>query len=122
VSNKQQTVLIVEDDTDLNGAYSMILDNAGYNVRAVEDGQKALSLLESGECKPALILLDLRMPVLDGIGFLRKYKGDAKVVVFSNYDAQQEVDEAFSLGAERYILKARSTPKELVKLVGAILN
>ncbi|MNR68716.1 transcriptional regulator NarL [compost metagenome] len=62
------------------------------------------------------------MPVMDGIDFLKQYRPkenhpDVHIVVFSNYDMQAEVDEAYNLGAERYVLKAWASPKELLKIV-----
>lgn len=119
---KTQTasILIVEDEQSLNEAYQMILSQSGFTVRSAFDGKEALSMLQDFE--PDLILLDLRMPRMDGIEFLRNYdlKNDhptVKVIVFSNYDMQKEIDEAYRLGAERYILKAWSSPKELVQVV-----
>lgn len=89
------TILIVEDDAALNDAYSMILTSAKkYEVRRAFDGKEALAnIAENGD--PDVILLDLRMPVLDGLGFLREYHPtehpDATIVVFSNYDAHKEL-------------------------------
>lgn len=113
-------ILVVEDDTALRDAYETILSAAGYSTRIAANGEEALKLTKKET--PDLIFLDLRMPVLDGIGFLRAYQPkekhpDVKVIVFSNYDMQQEVDEAYELGAERYVLKAWASPKELVKIV-----
>ena len=114
------TILIVEDEQSLNEAYQTILQKAGYDVRVAFDGEEALTVAE--EAKPVLILLDLRMPNLDGIGFLKKYRlheahPDVKVIIFSNYDMQKEIDEAYRLGAERYILKAWASPNELLRVV-----
>jgi len=113
-------ILVVEDDASLNDAYKTILLSAGYETRTAFNGEEALKLVKEDE--PDIIFLDLRMPVLDGIGFLRAYKPktdhpDVKIIVFSNYDMQQEVDEAYELGAERYVLKAWASPKELIKIV-----
>ena len=111
-------VLIVEDDVDLNAAYEMIITNAGYTVKTAFNGEEALRAAEAQD--PDIIFLDLRMPKLDGIGFLEKYDApshNSTVVVFSNYDAQAEVDKAFELGADRYVLKARAAPKELVHII-----
>jgi CheY-like chemotaxis protein len=113
-------ILVVEDDASLNDAYKTILTAAGYKTRTAFNGQEALELVKQEE--PDIIFLDLRMPVLDGIGFLREYKPktdhpNVKIIVFSNYDMQQEVDEAYELGAERYVLKAWASPKELIKIV-----
>ena len=122
---KQATVLIVEDDTDLNSAYQLILTSAGHNVLCAENGKDALEVIKK-HGTPDIILLDLRMPVMDGIEFLKHYEApkhpDVTIVVFSNYDAQKEVDEAYRLGAHRYVLKARAAPKELLRIVEDVLD
>ncbi len=115
---KARSILIVEDETSLNEAYQIILANAGYDILSAFDGKEALKIVS--ETKPDIILLDLRMPVMDGIAFLKEYKPTdkkTKVIVFSNYDMQKEIEEAYELGAHKYILKAWASPKELLKLV-----
>ncbi len=117
-------ILIVEDEISLSDAYHMLLKQAKYNVQVAHDGKDALVKAET--LKPDLILLDLRMPVLDGVGFLKEYDlihkhPDVKVIVFSNYDMQDEIDEAYRLGAERYILKAWASPREILNLVKDVL-
>lgn len=113
-------ILIVEDDVDLNSAYNMILSSVGYQVVSAHNGQEALEEVEKNG-HPRIMFLDLRMPVMDGIEFLEKYHApkhkDTTIIVFSNYDAQKEVDRAYELGAHRYVLKARAAPKELIRIV-----
>ena len=124
MTDKKMNILIVEDDEDLNKAYQMIIASAGHDVTSAYDGKQALQMIHDGP-SPDIIFLDLRMPVMDGIGFLKEFdaaKNDATIVVFSNYDAQDEVDEAFSLGAHRYVLKARAAPKELLRIITDIAN
>ena len=122
--DSKATILIVEDDSDLNEAYQVILASAGHTIMSAYNGQEALELLKDGT-EPDIIFLDLRMPVMDGIAFLKEYNAPkhplTTVIVFSNYDAQVEVDEAYELGAERYILKARAAPKELLRIVEDIM-
>lgn len=118
--NRDKSILIVEDDPELSEVYHTLLVQAGYKVNVAHNGKEALAL--SDEHQPALILLDLRMPVMDGVEFLEKYSlkekhPDVKVVVFSNYDMQDEIDDAYRLGAERYVLKAWASPKELLQIV-----
>lgn len=121
----KKAVLIVEDDRDLREAYLMILQSEGITTFAAENGQAALDLIEQ-QGDPGVIFLDLRMPVMDGIEFLEKYNApnhpDTEIVVFSNYDAKNEIDKAYELGAERYVLKARAAPKELIRIVRTILD
>ena len=117
---KKRRILIVEDEVTLNEAYQLILEQQGYDVTVAFNGQDALEATKKVD--PDLILLDLRMPVMDGVEFLRAYNAPkdhpkVKVVVFSNYDMQKEIDEAYQLGAVRYILKAWASPKELLQVV-----
>lgn len=119
------SILIVEDDIDLNGAYEMILTSSGYRVATAFNGVEALEAVKR-EGEFDIIFLDLRMPVMDGIEFLKHYDApshkDTTIIVFSNYDAKKEVDEAYELGADRYVLKARAAPKELIKIVDDIAS
>lgn len=117
---KKQRILIVEDEVTLNEAYQLILEQQGYEVHVAFNGEEALQVTKNVE--PDLILLDLRMPVMDGVEFLRAYDAPnkhpkVKIVIFSNYDMQKEIDEAYQLGAARYILKAWASPKELMQVV-----
>ena len=122
VSKKK--ILIVEDEQVLNEAYELILKKEGYDVKVAYDGQQALDI--ANDISPDLILLDLRMPRVSGIEFLSKYEltkkhPKVKVIVFSNLDTEKEIDQAYSLGAHKYMLKAWASPKELVKLVNNTL-
>lgn len=117
-------ILIVEDEHDLASAYQIILEKSGYDVSVANDGMQALQMLE--DCEPELILLDLRMPRVSGIEFLKKYQlldkhPNVKVIVFSNLDADKEIDEAYTLGATKYMLKALASPNDLAKLVAETL-
>jgi len=125
MSKKDLQVLIVEDEQLLNEAYARVLSAAKISLLRAYNGKEALEILKDN--KPDIILLDLRMPVMDGIEFLKKLKPkdnlpDAKIIVFSNYDDQHEIDQAFSLGAMHYMLKAWATPDELVKLIREVDN
>lgn len=113
-------VMIVEDDPSLNSAYKRVLKAEGYSVRTALNGKEALDIVGQLPAAPELILLDLRMPVLDGIGFLHEFQArqhpECSVVIFTNVDVHKDVDEAFSLGAKHYILKARTTVRDIVHL------
>lgn len=118
-------ILVVEDEVVLNDAYKTILESAGYEVCVAFDGEEGMKCLE--DFKADVILLDLKMPRVDGIGFLKKFaelekKPKLKIILFSNYDLQEEIDEAYSLGVERYVLKSWASPKDLLKIVGDTLK
>ena len=120
---KNKTILIVEDESTLNEAYQVVLAKAGYDILSAFDGKEALDITAGNHID--LILLDLRMPVMDGIEFLRDFQPadkDVKVIVFSNYDMQKEIEEAYDLGADKYVLKAWASPKELLQLVKDMLE
>ncbi|HKC23797.1 MAG TPA: response regulator [Thermoanaerobaculia bacterium] len=71
-------ILLVEDEQDARRAFSEILGLEGYSVAGARNGEAALAMLREGT-RPALILLDLNMPVLDGWGFLREIEQDASL-------------------------------------------
>lgn len=119
-NSHKKSILIVEDEPELAEVYMTLLTQSGYETTVAHNGKDALKV--AAEKQPDLILLDLRMPIMDGVEFLRQYdlKGkhpDVKVVVFSNYDLQDEIDDAYSLGADRYVLKAWASPRELLQIV-----
>lgn len=126
MTKKPATILIVEDDIALNDAYRIILSATGeYEVTSAFNGKEALDAV-AAQGDPDVILLDLRMPVMSGIEFLREFKPadhpKSTVVVFSNYDAHKDIDEAHMLGIDRYVLKARIAPRDLLHLVGGVLK
>jgi CheY-like chemotaxis protein len=84
-------ILVVEDDALTRGAIKMLLEWEDYRVDCAADGDEALGLLRRGE-RPALILLDVRMPGCDGWGFRAEQRADPDlahipVVVISGEDA-----------------------------------
>jgi CheY-like chemotaxis protein len=65
-------ILVVEDDTSIRSLVEETLEDEGFRVVAVPDGRSALNLVTDGT-RPNLIILDKRMPVLDGPGFIDAY-------------------------------------------------
>lgn len=113
-------VLVVEDDKTLREVYATILRRAEYNVKVASNGERALE--QCKEMKFDLILLDLMMPILDGVGFLKKAalkrtSPNTKVVIFSNLSSGSLMEEAMHLGVDDHVLKSHLTPKGLVDLV-----
>ena len=118
-------ILVIEDEVELNNAYKRILETAHSNVKSAYNGAEALEIL-ANDGDPHIILLDLRMPIMNGIDFLKEYNApahpDTTIILFSNYEAQDEVDQAYELGAQHYILKAMASPKELLHNIETILK
>ena len=113
-------IAIIEDEAAIRRMYALKLKFSEFEVCEAEDGEHGLVIIE--EHKPDLVLLDLRMPKMDGVELLKnldlaKNYPKTKVIVFSNYDVQEDIDKAFELGATRYMLKAWASPKELVRVV-----
>lgn len=112
-------ILVVEDNKTLNQAYKLILQKEGHEVRVAYNGKEGLELVELNE--PNLILLDMLMPVMNGIEFLKKFKPgnhpDTIVIILSNLNEDSEVQHALKLGAKKYILKASTSPQELINHV-----
>jgi len=118
-------ILIVEDDKVLNQAYELILKKEGHEVRTAFDGKEALAIVHDFE--PLVILLDLLMPVMGGLDFLREYDviakhPDAFVVILSNLGDEDAVQEGMDLGAYKYVVKAHASPAQLSVLVNHLIN
>jgi CheY-like chemotaxis protein len=69
-------VLIVEDDADIRNSLSILLEDEGIPTIAAKDGQEALDILQKEQVAPAVVILDLMMPVMDGWEFRRRIESD----------------------------------------------
>jgi CheY-like chemotaxis protein len=115
-------VLVIEDNKTLNQAYKLILQREGHEVRVAYNGQEGLELVKLSE--PDLILLDMLMPVMNGVEFLESFHAEehpkTTVIILSNLNEDTEVQHALKLGAKKYILKASTSPQELIDHVKSI--
>lgn len=117
-------VLIIEDDTVLRDAYATALTLDGYHTTTARDGEEGLERAEKD--KPDLILLDMLMPKLNGLEFLRRFDAPAKhpktkIIVFSNMSVPSDVKDAMALGATKYLTKSSFTPKEIESIIQEVL-
>lgn len=118
-------ILVVEDEKTLNNAYRMILQKEGHHVETAFNGEEALEKATANE--PDIILLDLLMPKMNGLEFLQAYELNEKhpntvVVILSNLDMDKEIQQAFKLGAYKYILKAMTSPTQLATMVNHLIS
>jgi two-component system KDP operon response regulator KdpE len=105
LTERRADILLVEDDDRTRRAVAANLEGHGYGVRAAADGEEALVLWELR--RPDLILLDLGLPGIDGIGVLRRVRRDATtpVVVLSARGEERDKVEALDDGADDYLAK-----------------
>ena len=118
-------ILLVEDDPFLVDIYATKLKEQGFSCEAVEDGEQVLKKI--AEKPPALLLLDIVLPHINGWQILTKIRQDPKIkkipiIILSNLSQQAEVEKGLKLGATKYLIKAHFTPKEVVKEIKKILK
>jgi CheY-like chemotaxis protein len=104
--SEPKTVLVVDDDTDIVAAATMRLEAAGYDTLAATDGQAAVVVAEARH--PDGILMDVNMPVMDGITALKELKDldsteDIPVVIMSAEESNRQA--AHDAGAEAFVKK-----------------
>ena len=108
-------ILIVEDEPDVRAVVAAVLADEGYPVTTAADGAQALAVVERQ--RPALIVLDMRMPVLDGWGFARALRERGiRLPILVMTAAQNASAWAQEVGAVGYLPK----PFDLMELVAAV--
>src|SRR5436305_8460235 len=118
----QQTpnqVLVIDDDEAAREILVELLGRIGYHAFAAPDGKAGLEWLAGAAAPPQAVLLDLRMPGLDGFEVLRRYRsegGMAPVIALSAMDEKEAVVKAMRLGASDYLVKPIE-PEELKQAI-----
>lgn len=106
-----RTVLLVDDHEVVRQGLRLLLENVlGFEVREAGGAMRALASID--EQPPDVVLLDARMPELDGIWALREIRSahpDLPVVMLSTYDSEEYVEPSLQAGAAGYILKDASS-------------
>jgi len=118
-------ILIIEDDSFLQGLASTKLEKEGFAVRGAANGEEGLKLLTAEA--PDLVLCDLIMPGTDGFAVLeaaQKNPATAKIpiIVFSNLSEDKDIKRAKELGAAEYMVKSNFTLDELADKIKSILK
>jgi DNA-binding response OmpR family regulator len=117
------TVLIAEDDPVSAHLLRHCLTSAGFRVVSASEGREALMMM--GAEAPMLAILDVMMPVMDGIEVLRRAKADERlsripVIMVTSREQDSDVLEAVKLGATDYLVKP-FMPTELLSRVARII-
>ena len=113
-------ILVVDDHALMRQGLRRILEDAGMTVVGdAENGAQAVDL--ATRINPDVILMDIQMPVMDGIEATRnikKIKADATIVILTMHEEEQFLFEAIKAGAIGYLLKSRA-PQELIQVIEA---
>ena len=120
--NEKANILIVDDEEVVRLSHLRSLEGADCNTRAAEDGREALNVMEQ---HPAdVVLLDLRMPDLNGMDVLKTIKQrwpDSEVVVITGYPSLETAKQAVRLGAFNYLAKPLG-PNDVLKAANDAVN
>lgn len=113
--------LIVEDEPKIVELLKLYLEREGYQVITAEDGQKGLGLFQRE--KPDIIILDLMLPIIDGIEVCKTIRKTSRVPIIILTARGEEIDRiiGLELGADDYITKPFS-PREVIARVNAVLR
>jgi len=118
-------VLVVDDYPSFQTLYKFALEKVGYKVDVCSDGGEALQ-----KCRITnydVILLDLLLVSVSGLEFLRQFakspnRASAKIIVISNTSNDDMAKESLLLGADAFLTKSGTRPKDIVESVGKILD
>ncbi|MFC1850070.1 response regulator [candidate division CSSED10-310 bacterium] len=116
-------ILVVEDDPSLLELEKSILEDL-YTVVTAENGKEALKKVK--EESPDLIVLDLMMPVMDGLQFCEELKKEKKhenipIVMVTAKNKREDMEEGYLIGAQAYIFKP-FTADDLLKVVELLIH
>ncbi|MBP6866610.1 MAG: response regulator [Candidatus Pacebacteria bacterium] len=126
MEGEKKKILIVDDDSFLLDMYAFKFSQNNFEVYTVMEGGQAIEKLEGG-LSPDVVLMDLIMPGMDGFETLEKIRDNklcpsATKIILSNKSQQADIDRGAALGVEGYIVKANSTPAEVIEQVIKILS
>src|SRR5437667_8742074 len=115
------TILVVEDESSIASFVALYLKNAGYAVKTASTGNEALT--QASAVNPALIVLDLMLPDIDGIEVCKRIRQSSDVPILMLTARDEDVDKIIGLevGADDYLTKPFN-PRELVARVKSILR
>ena len=122
---KGQTVLIIEDEPFFIEIYKTTLESLGFEI--ITAGTGVSGLAKATEMKPSLVLLDIVLPGRDGFSVLSSLKDnpdtkDIPVIILTALEVEAERRRGLELGAQCYLFKSKSTPKELVEKIHSCLR
>lgn len=122
--NKKHSVLIIEDEQALQDVYKLVLSSQGYQVYTANNGAIGLDMLK--QHTPDIVLLDIFMPVMGGVEFLRnvnlKDYPKLRIIVYTNLTDSATEQQVLKLGASKYVLKSSMKPQDLIDMIAEYLG
>lgn len=117
-------ILLIEDDITLVKMYQKKFETDGFEVDVAFDGLEGLKKATEG--KPAMVLLDIMLPKLDGLALFKKMRStpstfNTPVILLTNFGQEDAVFECFKLGAVDYLVKSDVTPQQVVQKIESFL-
>jgi len=115
-------ILVIDDEADMRFAVRMLLERSGHSVIEAENGDNALAKLD--EFIPDLVLLDMRLPGMDGIQILQKLRAKQKnlpIIMVTGYGNVELAEQAIAMGADHYLSKPFHN-KELIEVIHQTLE
>jgi CheY-like chemotaxis protein len=121
----KRRILIIEDERLLREAFTFLLRSEGFLVDTADNGKNGLAKLAAFQ--PDLILLDMLMPVMDGVAFLQEAKllanyPSVKVLMLSNLSDPVSLEDVQDYGVTASILKADLSPADLAAVAKKTLS
>lgn len=118
-------ILVAEDDQMLSSSLCQALKDAGFESTAAFDGEEALAKVK--EIKPDLLLLDIMMPKLDGIGVLWELKANPDmsalpVIVLTNMGDMESIGKIIEAGGSDYLIKSDQSTDQIIAKVKEVLG
>lgn len=118
-------VLLVEDDPFIVRLYTKTLEHEGYEIQAADNGLSALEQVPV--YKPDVILLDIMMPTMNGVEFLKNLSAGGKtptvpVIVLTNVSDSDVTLEAVNAGASLVLLKSQAEPDDVIDAIKGVLD
>lgn len=118
-------VVVVEDEVSIREMYVMKLESCGLTVRTAENGIRGLEVIKG--FRPDIVLLDLRMPQMDGQEMLRKLRdtdwgNSLPVIILTNLSQSEASIDLRFLKVDKYIVKAHTTPQQVAQEVLDVLS
>jgi CheY-like chemotaxis protein len=126
MEGEKRKILIVDDDNFLLDMYALKFSQNNFEVYTAESGVHAVEKLKGG-LSPDVMLMDVIMPEMNGFETLEQINkenlcSNCLKIILSNKSEQKDIDEGKQLGVAGYIVKANSTPAEVIDQVVKILE